>query len=177
MYLYGDILYLCECKQQRGSRSVHGVFSVWVMMLACKDVQVQYYFVGRMWALISVNVVTVVCGICRPGPRPFAQAVTQVNTDSRKNFCFNGVVKENQTCGSTKGTCHLFTTFNSILKRTKKMQTWLCNKKIKTLFKNKTFCGRICIFEGVLLIMPSVWMCVASTAHQRRRFLLWKLLV
>lgn len=32
MYLYEDILYLCECKQQRGSQSVHGVFSVWVMM-------------------------------------------------------------------------------------------------------------------------------------------------
>lgn len=104
----------------------------------------------------------------------------------QKNLRFNGVVKENQTCGSTKGTCHLFTTFNSILKRKKKMQTLLCNKKIKILFKNKKVlwshlyfwrsslnyakcsnkCGQHCPSEEILSALESlglVWKKAIST--------------
>lgn len=73
--------------------------------------------------------------------RRVAQAVTQVNTDSRKTCALTlwNVRKIKHAVSSTKGMCHLFTTFNRNLKKIKKkMQTSLCNnnkKKIKILKK------------------------------------------
>lgn len=87
MYLYEDILYLCECKQQTGSQSVYSVFSVWVMAVGVQGCLSAILLCREERELWSVLMLWRLClGFVAQSRDNFAQAVTQVNTGSRKTY-------------------------------------------------------------------------------------------